>query len=119
MSEDAMAAGLPMPEPVDVLAVNEAVLGQSNIVVLGPQDRLVIAFKGDPTAVELLEMRDRIEERWPAAADRILLIAGAEQLAVLRGWDRAAADAAAARAGKPVRPPTSESGVSASPDGRR
>lgn len=55
------------------------------IVVLGPGDHLVVNLGPGVTASEIGGLRTTLNERFPAVCDRILLIAGAESLAVLPG----------------------------------
>lgn len=52
-------------------------------VVVGPEDKLVIVAPADTNVAELDEIRESVEER--GLEGRVLVLAGVEQLAVLRG----------------------------------
>lgn len=52
-------------------------------VVLGPDDRLVLVFPRDLTQDQAAEFRQRLVRY--GFADRVLIVAGVEELAVLRG----------------------------------
>ena len=73
--DDAMAAGLPFPEP-------DGELASSGAVRVGPGEFLVISFAtGTPS--DFRAMRRELEKQFPEIAHRILLVAGGAQLAVI------------------------------------
>lgn len=52
--------------------------------VIGPHDRLIIVLPVDTSKVQGEMCRDAVVELWPDASDRVLFVAGAQQLIVLK-----------------------------------
>ena len=53
--------------------------------VVGPTDRLVIVLPAKTGPDVLKDCREHVANFWSEVADRILFVAGAEQLAVIKG----------------------------------
>ena len=60
-------------------------------VVVGPHDKLVIVLPDDTSSERVVQMRAQLSEIAPDLTARVLFVAGAQQLAVLRGEDEAPA----------------------------
>jgi len=54
-------------------------------VVVTPADVLVIAVPATTTPEQVDEARAHLAEHWPQLVDRVLFLAGATDLAVMRG----------------------------------
>lgn len=70
----------------EAVTVPPEVLGDARAaLVVRPGDRLVVLLEADTTPEAVDEIVDQIRTASPDLKGRVLVVAGAEQLAVLRG----------------------------------